>query len=94
MTISRQIARKIVRSEAFLNQVEAIVDEQIRRALQESAGGSSVYIPKGVGRDEKNERNRMLLSKFTGDNFAQLSAEFNLSPRQVRRIIRECAIKK
>jgi Mor family transcriptional regulator len=48
--------------------------------------GETVYIPKRNGFDQKRSRNKKIIAKFTGNNFAELGKEFNLSTRQIRNI--------
>lgn len=49
-------------------------------------GGQTLYIPKREAL-ERAARNREIRSRFTGDNYRRLSAEYRLSERQIRKII-------
>ena len=80
-------AEKMLRSKAFLDVFIKLVAEEYRRSLLEIAGENSINCYKSSHAQIK-DRNKKIRMAFNGENQEQLSQEFNLGLRQVRRICR------
>lgn len=54
--------------------------------LVEFCSGQALYVPK-IESLQKGGRDRLIRSMFNGGNYRQLSIQFRLSERQIRKII-------
>jgi len=80
---ARRIAQDIVASEKFSEMIANGLISELRKL----AGGEPIYIAHKGDHADKLKRNAQIKSRFTGDNYVELGKEFNLNPRQIRRII-------
>ena len=83
------------RGAELLNQIEAIINDELRRGTEGlgkrvttqiafQCGGSKVYFP-----FDKARRDARIYEEFTGDNLHDLRARYHLSEQTVYQIIRE-----
>lgn len=63
--------------------------DPLLKHLGASLGGAPVYVSKRGGRQAMLERNRRLRECFDGRNYDELARAANLTPRQVRNILRQ-----
>ena len=89
MTTSlRNLAKRIIAAPEFQERVADLFVNAIGNALREAAG-DNLYIPKKCDRNGRKLRDNEIRRLFTGNNLASLATDFNLSPRQVRNIIKK-----
>ena len=74
-------------AEEYRDIAETIGMEAFRQ-LSLLCGGQSLYIPK-FDSILRGSRDRMIHDSFTGNNSRALARAYNLSERQIRRILRE-----
>lgn len=60
------------------------IADELTEALRHLAGGSEIYIPKPC----LHRRNAMIISEWNGENAADLAIRYELSSRQIERIVR------
>lgn len=83
------------RGSELLNQIEAIIDEELRRGTERLGrrvttrialefGGGSVYFP-----FDKTRRDARLYEEYTGNNISELRARYKLNESTVYQIIRQ-----
>lgn len=83
------------RGSELLNQIEAIIDEELRRGTERLGrrvttrialefGGGSVYFP-----FDKTRRDARLYEDYTGDNISELRARYKLNESTIYQIIRQ-----
>lgn len=57
--------------------------------IRETTGGGTLYVAKGH-LYAITEKHRTIYRRFTGDNYYQLSREYDLSERQIYTIVERC----
>lgn len=83
------------RGSELLNQIEAIIDEELGRGIERLGrrvttrialefGGSSVYFP-----FDKARRDARLYEEYTGNNISELRARYKLNESTVYQIMRQ-----
>jgi Mor family transcriptional regulator len=88
MSVFRDLARQMLLSNSFLEQMTDIFANEIEKQMRSTAGGDVIYVAKNSDTTERQERNRIICARFTGNNLTELAKEFHLTPRQVRRIVK------
>lgn len=87
MTWQQDLARKIVRSEAFLSHIERAVEGQIDSVMAAQLGGCTLYVAKNSNREDLATRNKLICEQYVGNNLGELAKRYHLTGRQLRRII-------
>lgn len=83
------------RGSELLNQIEAMIDEELRHGTDQLGrrvttrmaldfGGSSVYFP-----CDKPRRDAQIFRDFTGDNIPELRARYKLNESTIYQILRQ-----
>lgn len=89
--ILAQTIRQAVRRPEVIEAVCNALEAQLQRELSRMAGGSELYVGK---RPDRAQRNARIRASFTGDNYDAIARAEDLTPRQVRRILRSVPAKK
>ncbi len=84
--IVRRAVGRLCTSQRFLDGLAELIAVELVRELRTEYGGDYIYITKTTSLREKEERNAMLRSLFTGNNYPEVSKLSGLSTRQVRLI--------
>jgi Mor family transcriptional regulator len=86
MSIFRDLARAMLLSPSFLEQMTDIFAQEIEKQARQQAGGDTIYIPK-QDRRVRRIRDEQINAEFTGDNLEELAKKYLLTTRQLRRIV-------
>lgn len=99
----RELSARVVANPEFASCVMTATDRSsveltLSRLLKEeltrvSGGGLSVriYAPQTRGREQSEERARIIRAQFTGANVKDLARRHGISERQIRRIVTRAA---
>lgn len=82
----RRVALNLVRSQSFLDTMTNLVAAELERQLRAEAGGEYIYVAKFCKKADRETRNELIRSRFTGNNWAELSKDFGMTPRNLRNI--------
>lgn len=85
----RSATERVIRSKAFLDTFCTLVAVELERQLRTESGGESIYISKTSCAAERQERDLLIWSCFTGNNIDYLSKRFGLTPQHIRRICKK-----
>ena len=84
----KDLARRVVMHPDFTKSMIDSVSSVLENIMRDDFGGEAIYIPKMGGHDAKLERNVIIKAQFNGNNIELLAKQFNLTQRQVRRILK------
>ena len=85
----RNLAHRVCAHPEFHRAMETAVTTVLTTVLHEDFAGEKVkfYVSKHPA-SQRRERDSIIRARFNGSNIQQLSAEFGISPRMVRNIVK------
>lgn len=86
-SVFRKVARSVVDSPEFDELLVSMIAQHLEERLRAEFAGESIYIPKTSSKNNKQTRNELIRSAFTGNNWEFLTKKFGLCERHLRRII-------